>query len=72
LPAKAVLPFDQYTLTIMFEFGFTRSDLAHLEKLSMILFSQLAGKTILMRNKRDDVVKYLNNWADLLERVYLV
>ena len=62
------LPFD-HIIDTMLDFGFTRSDLAHLEKLSddRILANLPQGKQYLSHNKSEDVVKYLNSWANLLE-----
>lgn len=62
------LPFD-HIIDTMLDFGFTRTDLAHLEKLSddRILANLPQGKQYLTHNKSADVVKYLNSWAGLLE-----
>lgn len=62
------LPFD-HIIDTMLDFGFTRADLAHLEKLSdsRVLASLPQGKQYLRHNKSEDVVKYLNCWANLLE-----
>ncbi|MEX8547716.1 MAG: hypothetical protein V5804_08950 [Mucilaginibacter sp.] len=62
------LPFD-HIIDTMLEFGFTRADLAHLEKLSdeHILANLPQGKQYLRHNKSEDVIKYLNSWANLLE-----
>ncbi|WP_299290651.1 hypothetical protein [uncultured Mucilaginibacter sp.] len=62
------LPFD-HIIDTMLDFGFTRTDLAHLEKLSddRILANLPQGKHYLSHNKSEDVIKYLNSWANLLE-----
>lgn len=62
------LPFD-HIIDTMLEFGFTRSDLAYLEKLSddAVLANLPQGKQYLTHNKSEDVVKYLLSWANLLE-----
>ena len=62
------LPFD-HIIDTMLEFGFTRTDLAHLEKLSdsRVLANLPQGKHYLSHNKSEDVIKYLNSWANLLE-----
>ncbi|TYZ06623.1 hypothetical protein FY528_17285 [Hymenobacter lutimineralis] len=63
------LPFDE-TIDEMLALGFTRSDLAHLERLSdpkiraAIPFER---RNALRHNNREDVVLYLNTWAALLE-----
>ncbi len=62
------LPFD-HIIDTMLAFGFTRADLAHLEKLSddTVLANLPQGKQYLTHNKSEDVTKYLQSWADLLE-----
>ena len=62
------LPFD-HIIDTMLDFGFTRADLAHLEKLSdeHVLANLPQGKQYLRHNKSEDVVKYLNCWTSLLE-----
>ncbi|UYZ59939.1 hypothetical protein [Hymenobacter latericus] len=63
------LPIDE-TIDEMLAAGFTRSDLAHLERLSdptiraAIPFER---RNALRHNMRDDVVLYLRTWAQLLE-----
>ncbi|GAB2965758.1 hypothetical protein GCM10027048_39650 [Hymenobacter coalescens] len=63
------LPIDE-TIDEMLALGFTRSDLAHLERLSdpvvraAIPFER---RQALRHNHRDDVVLYLRTWAQLLE-----
>ncbi len=56
-------------ITQMLDFGFDSDDLKHLEKLSDpdVLQQLPLDQRHLKHNKRDDVVKYLNCWADLLE-----
>lgn len=63
------LPFD-HIIDTMLDFGFTRSDLAHLEKLSddLVLANLPQGKQYLRYNNSQDVTKYLQSWADLLEK----
>lgn len=64
------LPIDQ-TIDEMLALGITRADLTHLERLAdpfiraAIPFER---RDALRHNQRDDVVLYLNTWADLLER----
>ncbi len=63
------LPLDD-VIDQMLEAGFSRSDLAHLERLSSptvraALGSERANK--LRHNHRADVVLYLRTWADQLE-----
>jgi hypothetical protein len=64
------LPIDQ-TIDEMLALGFSRRDLAHLERISdptiraAIPFER---RDALRYNQRDDVVFYLRTWADLLER----
>lgn len=63
------LPIDQ-TIDEMLALGFTRADLAHLERLSdPIIRAALPfeRRNALRHNHRDDVVLYLRTWADLLE-----
>ncbi|SHJ25212.1 hypothetical protein SAMN02745146_2622 [Hymenobacter daecheongensis DSM 21074] len=63
------LPIDE-TIDEMLALGFTRADLAHLERLSdatiraVIPFER---RNALRHNQRNDVVLYLRTWADLLE-----
>ena len=67
------LPIDQ-TIDEMLALGFTRQDLAHLERLAdpairaAIPFER---RNALLHNQRDDVVLYLRTWADLLEQQLL-
>lgn len=62
------LPFD-HIIDTMLDFGFTRGDLAHLEKLSdeAVLSHLPQGKTYLRHNRSQDVILYLQTWASLLE-----
>ncbi len=62
------MPMD-LLISQMLEAGLTTEDLAHLEKLSApeILQRLPVGERHLQHNKRDDVVKYLGTWAQLLE-----
>ncbi|GAA4355763.1 hypothetical protein GCM10023185_18920 [Hymenobacter saemangeumensis] len=67
------LPIDE-TIDEMLALGFTRHDLAHLERLSdpairaAIPFER---RNALRHNQRDDVVLYLRTWAALLEEQLL-
>jgi hypothetical protein len=47
--------------------GFSTSDLKHLEYLSDPKILQTLGITLLNRNKKEDLILYLNTWVDLLE-----
>ena len=62
------LPFD-HIIDTMLDFGFTRSDLAHLEKLSddAVLNHLPQGKKYLRHNRSEDVILYLQSWSLLLE-----
>ncbi|WP_299458440.1 hypothetical protein [uncultured Microscilla sp.] len=66
------LPMD-IVISEMLNAGLTRTDLKHLEKLSdkQVLKRLPANNRYLIHNKRDDVVKYLRTWADLLEEQLL-
>lgn len=62
------LPIDD-VISELIAFGFDSSDLKHLETLSdpEILRTLPAEKRYLTKNKKEDVVYYLNAWASLLE-----
>ncbi|GAA3994395.1 hypothetical protein GCM10022408_00940 [Hymenobacter fastidiosus] len=63
------LPIDQ-TIDEMLALGFTRADLAHLERLSDATIRAaipFERRNALRHNQRDDVVLYLRTWAELLE-----
>ncbi len=62
------LPLD-VIIDHLLDIGFTRQDLAHLERLSdpHILGQLPADARHLRHNVREDVVVYLRSWADLLE-----
>ena len=66
------LPMD-LVISEMLKAGLTRTDLKHLEKLSdkQVLKRLPTADRYLTHNKRDDVVKYLRAWADLLEEALL-
>lgn len=66
------MPMD-LVISEMLKVGLTRTDLKHLEKLSdkQVLKRLPATDRYLTHNKRDDVVKYLRAWADLLEEALL-
>ena len=53
-------------LAVMFELGLTRSDIRNLEKLADLEVLRRAGRHLRFNN-RQDVVLYMNTWADLLE-----
>jgi hypothetical protein len=72
--ATSGLPIDE-TIDEMLALGFTRQDLAHLERLadpSIRLAIPFERREALRHNQRDDVVLYLRTWADLLEQQLLV
>lgn len=60
-------------ITQMLNFGLDTDDLKRLEKLSDkdVLNRLPEGHRFLRHNKKDDVVLYLNEWADLLEEELL-
>lgn len=62
------LPID-HIIDEMLAYGFTREDLAHLEKLSdpKILKHLPSDKKYLQQNSKIDVVLYLKTWANVLE-----
>lgn len=62
-------PIDAIIRT-MLAHGLTTGDLADLEDLSddRILRRLPSGRRYLERNQRDDVVEYLETWADVLEQ----
>ncbi|GAA3950381.1 hypothetical protein [Hymenobacter algoricola] len=67
------LPIDA-TIDEMLALGFTRTDLAHLERLSDATIRRaipIERRNALRHNQRDDVVLYLRTWADLLENALL-
>ena len=66
------MPID-IVINEMLNAGLTLEDLKHLEKLSdrEILIRFPLEKRFLKHNVRDDVVPYLNVWADLLEEQLL-
>ncbi len=53
----------------MLKMGFTRDDLYHLERLSapQVLEQIPAERQPLKYNRREDVILYMNTWADWLE-----
>ncbi len=53
----------------MLSWGLTKDDLAHLERLSDAKVIEMLppDRRYLKHNERDDVVLYLNTWAELLE-----
>jgi len=67
------LPID-HIIDEMLVFGFTREDLAHLEKLSdpKILKFLPNDKKYLQQNSKIDVVMYLKTWINVLENELLV
>jgi len=62
------LPLDEI-IDYMVAFGLSRADLEHLERLSHPKITQRlpVNRKYLQHNRRDDVVLYLETWADLLE-----
>lgn len=62
------LPMDDVFADLM-QIGLTRADVAHLEKLSDpdVLARISETELPLRHNRRDDVVRYLAAWADLLD-----
>ncbi|WP_400190648.1 hypothetical protein [Hymenobacter sp. B81] len=67
------LPIDA-VIDEMLALGFTRGDLAYLERLSDPLIRAalpLERRHGLQHNRRDDVVLYLRTWAELLEQELL-
>lgn len=67
------LPIDE-TIDEMLALGFSRQDLAHLERLAAPAVRAalpFERREALRHNQRDDVVLYLRTWADLLEQQLL-
>ena len=66
------LPMDEL-ISEMLAAGLDSQDLMQLEKLSnpLILRSLPEAERSLMHNRREDVVVYLNGWAQLLEQQWL-
>ena len=71
--ANAYCPTSGYpiddVITKLLELGMTTTDIGHLEKLDdpAVLAALPGGKRWLRRNQREDVVAYLQAWADQLE-----
>lgn len=65
------LPLDEI-IDQMLEMGLSREDLAHLEALSHPAVLARLPHQHLQHNLRDDVVRYLSAWADLLEEQMVV
>lgn len=65
------LPLDEI-IDQMLEMGLSREDLAHLEALSHPAILARLPQHHLKHNLRNDVVRYLNTWAELLEEQTLV
>ena len=65
-------PMD-YLISELIAFGFTRTELVHLEKLSApaVLRQLPIAKRNLHHNIKSDVVLYMNTWAQALEDSYL-
>ena len=61
-------PMD-HVLAVMLDAGLTRNDVWHLERLSdpEVLRRLPRGERCLDQRHRDDVVRYLRAWSDLLE-----
>jgi hypothetical protein len=66
------LPMDNL-ITELLDFGFTRKELSHLEKLSDpgVLNDLPISQRNLKHNAKKDVIIYLNVWADKLEEKLL-
>ncbi len=60
-------------ITTMLEMGMTREDIGRLERLSdnAVLMRLAPERRALQYNRRDDVVLYMETWADLLEEQLL-
>lgn len=66
--ATSGLPMDDL-ITELIDFGFTREELQHLEKLSnpeILAFISFSERN-LKHNLKSDVVRYLSTWANALE-----
>jgi hypothetical protein len=59
-------PID-FVLQRLFELGLEPEDVQHLERLSDDRVLKLLGVSSLAHNRREDVVRYLDAWAELLE-----
>ena len=59
-------PID-YLLEQLFALGMEPEDVRHLERLSDDRVLKRLGVTWLAHNQRDDVVRYMRAWADLLD-----
>jgi hypothetical protein len=59
-------------ISSMISFGFDTADLKHLERLSdpMILRSFPINERNLSRNVKTDVVRYIQRWAEMVERAH--
>lgn len=56
----------------MIEFGFTKSDLTHLEWLSDTkILDKIGNNQKLHRNIKADAILYMKTWADILEEEFL-
>ena len=66
------LPMDE-TISSLISFGFESEDLKNLERLSdqRVLLTLPPTERNLHFNMKDDVTKYLNAWADMLEDMLL-
>jgi hypothetical protein len=61
-------------ITRMLNFGLTISDLAHLERLSdPIILAEMSieKRNSLSKNKKEDVIFYMNSWSNLLRKNWL-
>lgn len=59
-------PID-FVLRSLFELGLEQTDIRHLERLSDDRVLKRLSVSSLAHNHRDNVVRYMNAWADLLE-----
>jgi hypothetical protein len=67
-PSSGILMDD--LIATIFNFGFSIDELRHLERLSdpLVLRALSTHERNLQYNKKDDAVKYLRAWANLLEQ----
>ncbi|MCS6906145.1 MAG: hypothetical protein RML72_10390 [Bacteroidia bacterium] len=62
-----------HIIDIMLETGFTHTDLIHLERLSDKAILERIPQHLRPLNykKRENVILYLNTWADMLEEIWI-
>jgi hypothetical protein len=56
-----------HILAAMLALGMTRTDIRNLEKLADVRVLRRLGVTHLRHNRREDVIRYMTAWAELLE-----